>query len=375
VQFILQTQEGLSWLVFASEPITLVFNTLIQTTATSAEPFTGVVRLALIPPLQDSSASLSASGGGMPKSSSTGLRRLIYHAGTYPVGASVGWEFRSEPPQVSLEIPTKKAVASNPVASASSGARSNTNRVGTVQFRFTTKKMTESLSTRPSGATDTLLMLALPHHLDVLSKDSLLESDQFDLVFRCVKGNLTPVLGATWQYDEQLLSIGFDDTDVYNVYSRVVSPEVRNEIVVSLAQDFNRVLPTRDENVYGFGKQTARLAQLVHIANVLNKTNATSHENQQSNILDPLPGMLQDAIGTLSSFLTDFLSGQVLDSLVYDSSLGGLVSKNGIADPNADFGNGRYDEKIETCCINSRISDLPCDTCGNLFNIIRFVQI
>lgn len=337
VQFILQTQEGLTWLMFASEPITLVFNTLTRTTATCAEPFTGVIRLALVPPTPDSSGVVTSSG--MPKSSSTGLRRLIYHAGTYPVGASVGWEFRTEPSLPSVEIPAKKAIVGNAATIASVGSKSTNNRVGTVQYRFITKKMAESVSTRPSGATDTLLMLALPHHVDVLPKDCLLASDQFDLVFRVIKGNMTPVVGATWTYDEDLPQVGFDDFDVIN-YSQMVAPEVRNQIVVSLAQDFNRVLPTRDENVYGFGKQTARLAQLVHIANMLNKTNATI--DQQSKIVDPLPSMLDDAIYTLSSFLIDFLCGRVIDSLVYDSSLGGLVSKNGLADPNADFGNGRY---------------------------------
>ena len=48
----------------------------------------------------------------------------------------------------------------------------------------------------------------------------------------------------------------------------------------------------------------------------------------------------------LHDFLEMMLNNQVQDSLLYDASLGGLISADGLADFNADFGNGRYNGKF-----------------------------
>ena len=39
-------------------------------------------------------------------------------------------------------------------------------------------------------------MLALPHHVDILQQH---ETVDLHAPFQCIKGNMTPVLGTTWQ--------------------------------------------------------------------------------------------------------------------------------------------------------------------------------
>ena len=88
-----------------------------------------------------------------------------------------------------------------------------------------------------------------------------------------------------------------------------------NDLVVTF--DVTRVLPTLNENVYGYGKQLSRLAQLVHIANVLVRTsNDDDLESKYST-------MIKDATTTLHDFVTAFLSGRNTDVLVYDANFGG----------------------------------------------------
>jgi endoglucanase Acf2 len=51
----------------------------------------------------------------------------------------------------------------------------------------------KSSSSSSSGAQ--LLMLALPHHMDIMSNpDTVI----FDGVFQCIKGDMTPIVGKKW---------------------------------------------------------------------------------------------------------------------------------------------------------------------------------
>jgi endoglucanase Acf2 len=177
------------------------------------------------------------------------------------------------------------------------------------------------ISLRPNAATDFLLMLALPHHAELLPKSSLLNAKHFDLTYRCIKGTLTPVIGSTWSYDEPLLDLEFDGP------LEDLDPGVRQTILDQVEDDLTRVLPTANENIYGFGKQVARLAQLTHIAHRLQSGNASD--------------ILERSSTLLSSYLEMYLSGEVTDGLLFDSNMGGLVSANGLRDKGEDFGNGR----------------------------------
>ena len=203
--------------------------------------------------------------------------------------------------------------------------------------------MNENSSTGDNSANTDLLMLSLPHHAQSLRPDSMLSSTQFDLVYQCIKGSMYPVVGDTWSYDVRLPQIGFDDVDM-NAYTQDLKSHVRDLILDNVKQDLDIILPTLSENVYGFGKQVARLAQLSHIASVMDfsawvranrRTNTTSGKGPKAS------STFDHAIEQLQSFLVAFLDGQVSDQLVYDAKFGGIVTTDGLYDKNADFGNGR----------------------------------
>lgn len=283
----------------------LVFDSIRKTTITSSAPFTGIIRLAYIP---------AKDAADQYVDSSTALRRLIYHAGVYPVGGQVSWEFHTT--QSSSKIST------------SAQAVNSTSRSAIVRFSYATRTMTDN-SLRPNAATNSLLMLSLPHHAKLLPKGMLLDRKQFDFSYHCIKGALTPVVGSTWSYEEPLLDLEFDGPSID------LDPGVKGVILDQVREDLTRVLPTAAENVYGFGKQVARLAQLAHIAD-----NLCGHEDLQQN--ENGCDVRERSSSLLASYLEMFLSSGVVDSLLFDTNLGGIVSNNGLFDKGADFGNGRY---------------------------------
>jgi endo-1,3(4)-beta-glucanase len=312
VQFIFKTAEGLSWIMFSSEPMNLEFDTTKGTIIKSQAPFTGIIRLAHIPAKSSNQTNYKVTD------SSTGLRRLIYHSGVYPTGGQVSWVFHSSQP------------LSSSATSAGENGESNSRRA-TITFDFATKTMIDT-SHMPNEVTKPLLMLALPHQAELLSNRVLLKPQTFNLVFQTIKGPLMPVVGDTWSYDEPLIDIGFDGV------AKKINPAVRRILMEQIDDDLGMILPTSAENIYGFGKQIARLAQLTHIAKLLYQ------ENNQGNQFQSGTGIPEKAQALLSNYLEVFLSSQVTDRLLFDSNLGGLVSSNGLMDKAEDFGNGRYVE-------------------------------
>lgn len=296
------SDEGVYWILFSSEPITLVYDNIRKTTITATAPFTGIVRLAYIP--VENAADTSSF-------SSTGLRRLIYHAGVYPTGCDVSWEFHSQ-------------------TTPSKGKKTNattSSRHATVHFTFGTRSMTDD-SVRTQNAATGLLMLALPHHIQVLPRSMQLSQKRFNLTYNCIKGPLTPIVGSVWSLEEPLLDLDFD------IPGQALDPGVRQTILDQVLEDMSRVLPTNDENVYGYGKQVARLAQLVHIASELGSGEILVVDDDGKSLIDKGKELLL-------FYLETFLTSQVADFLLFDANMGGLVSKNGVMDKSADFGNGR----------------------------------
>ena len=295
--------------MFASEPMNLVFDKIRKTTISSSAPYTGVIRMAHIPSDKKDEKTFE---------SSTGLRRLIYHSAIYPIGGQVSYTVSSSTSSSTSAI-SAKSVQSK---------RDDQGRHATVTFSFATRSMVAS--SLKASSNRNLLMLALPHHAELLSKSIKLSSSKFDLKYECVKGTMTPVMGSTWSYDETLFDWSFDGgfTSVDNI--------TRNLILEQVNDDLDRVLPTFAENVYGYGKQVARLAQLAHIADRLEPKFPTDDNATESFTV------LGKATKALTKYLEAYLSSQVSDGLLFDSKMGGLVSTNGLHDKGEDFGNGRY---------------------------------
>jgi endoglucanase Acf2 len=301
------SKEGAYWILFSSEPIVLEYDNIRKTTITASAPFTGVLRLAYIPAEDASDTSTF---------SSTGLRRLIYHAGVYPTGAQVSWDF------------PKASQATRGGKLTSSTNATTTKRHATVLFSFDTATMTDDTH-RPATSTISLLMLALPHHTQILPMSVQLRQDKrFDLTYSCIKGPMTPIVGSVWTFEEPLYDLEFDAPH------QDVDPGVRQAILEQVKDDLDRVLPTKDENVYGFGKQVARLAQLAHITYELRDKNIEDGDEDADSLLEKSKELLFD-------YLKSFLTSGVVDYLVYDGQMGGLVSHNGLLDKSEDFGNGR----------------------------------
>jgi endoglucanase Acf2 len=340
VQFLVRTQENLTWLIFASEPITLTLD-MSKRSIRSEEKFTGILRLSLLPPpLEGNSVSnVGNQYTSFPLSESIGVKRLIYHAHSYPVGAKVSWDFKDVPASPSYRLFNNND--QNLVKSFGDMLKGVT--VGTINFEYTVKTMHDNIHSRASSSLqdDPLLMLALPHHAQVLPSNSILPN--FDLQYQCIKGPMTPIIGNTWSYDEHLTNIGFEsEQDIRNIQN--MDPETKQTILNQVELDLGRVLPTLTENVYGFGKQVARLAQLCRIASVLETPISEKEHDSDENDGTVYKTLTRKGTRLLHDALTKFLDGVNSDFLVYDINFGGIVSNDGLLNMNEDFGNGWYND-------------------------------
>jgi endo-1,3(4)-beta-glucanase len=318
--FLAKTREGLNWMIASSEPITLDFDTRIPTTIMASKPFSGVLRLACLPVNNNGRSKHSSNNksdlgnffGFQGSSVRTGLQLLVHHSSAYPIGGTVDWTFRS------------------------TTTKESSNRIATLHFDFDTKHFAPNHD--DSSSIKELLMLALPHHAQLLSEDVLLK--EFDLNYECIKGRMTAVTGSSWKYDEPLLNIGFaegpgsikaDDTVLNDA-------RVRESLINNLQHDVNIALPVLNENIYGYGKQAARLAQLAFIGSEILRTR-TGNETDSD-----LAAVVDETVQTLYTAMASLLDSATKDKLVYDANLGGIVTSDGLANTMADFGNGRYND-------------------------------
>mmetsp|Transcript_32239 Transcript_32239/g.56125 ORF Transcript_32239/g.56125 Transcript_32239/m.56125 type:complete len:1316 (+) Transcript_32239:58-4005(+) len=430
VQFVVTTKEHLTWLVFASEPITFEFDQAARRTIYSKEQYEGVIRLALVPPaISESSTATTTStlsGGTTTKSldfdrlaSSPGVKRLIYHAGAYPVGGTVSWDFRSgaRSPLASSTFPNispnnkghgRRALSEQNVRRqhrrTATAEAPKENNIGRVTFAFDTIHTTSS----SQNSNIQLLMLSLPHHAASISSAEklMLRHEDFDLVYQSIKGHMVAVVGNTWSYEEELTFMGFGDESLpakANIAQHSTSSasgtsatshhpiihestaistldqSIRDLLLQTVESDLKVNLPVLTNGAYGFGKQIARMAQLAHIAEVVdaanvrevdelvdrikNTKNSTSSQasnnpasSASSTSTTSVPSMdkpdsatgsgtTRRAYALLEKYLAMWLIGDGSDKhLAYDAELGGILSKEGMTDMNADFGNARYND-------------------------------
>ena len=203
-------------------------------------------------------------------SESTAVQRLIYHAGVYPISGSVSWAFRSA---------GSDTVSGSIAALTGSSQPKSKPRLAKIGFRYTTESFSSSTGSAPSKA---LLMLTLPHHVRSMTGGSPLSHKDFDMTYHCIKGPMFPVLGSTWSYEEILPSLTFDDDLGANRKRLFLHPTVRSIIADTLTDDLEFALPMANDDIYGFGKKAARLAQLLHVATALNATVAGGGGNSSS---------------------------------------------------------------------------------------------
>lgn len=158
-----------------------------------------------------------------------------------------------------------------------------------------------------------LLMMALPHHLDVLTSGTVTS-----LTRNTLKGDMTGVTGDVWTMEEPLTPIGWNAANP-------IAPAFEQDVRTALAQDVGFGVTAGDP--YFGGKQFSALARLALIADELNE-----------------PALASQYRNTLGSALQQRLAGQNGDPLVYDQTWGGLVISSGINNAGAAFGQGYYND-------------------------------
>ena len=260
--YIITLGNAQNWLLYCSVPVsfTLRGNSLI-----APAPISGVVRIAFLP------------GQNLMPSFSM----LAEYVECYPTSAEVSITYNSDV-------------------------------TATVSFTYITEGPGQ------------LLMLALPHHMDVIALPK--DDDSADLLSTyspvySMKGQMTPIVGKTWNLIYDLLSPSWN-----YVVQEELSISQLNSIAFALQLDVNSSLPDATDP-YDFGKQIARLARLACIADYLG-----------------IPDSKSVAISNLEEALTPWLLATNSDPLVYDLTYGGIVSSQGIENSANDYGNGWYND-------------------------------
>lgn len=190
---------------------------------------------------------------------------------------------------------------SGKIPTGGSVAASSTGDVATITFNWV------------SEGTGELLMMALPHQLDVLSGAQLTSTS-----YNTMKGDMIGVVGESWSMNENL-------TPIQWYAPNGVDPARQADIISALNEDLGFQVAAPDP--YFAGKEMAALARLALIAEELGET-----------------ALAQQYRDKVRPVLESWLDATNVDPLIYDQSWGGIVSTNGIFDPGADFGQGYYND-------------------------------
>lgn len=303
--------------LYATSPVTMTFNTLY---ASSSTPYTGYLRMAYI-----TTRNLD------PLASDSTARRQILdrYANYVPLGGSV-W-------------------------AQSTGVSSPFN----LRFNFTT-----------NSASDSLLMMALPHQQDIISNTMTQTMN-----YQTLRGTMKEVYGKTWNMSENMVpDYAWSWTsNLYNV-PNAGSERWYDSLYTVLKADFDTTIgaiyqipngtnqPTTDP--YGFGKNVTRMARVIVIADeVIDRYTDTDPGNFRRDSLSRLASRARD---TLFKFVSTYISGSNMlwnppspswaggqnNKLVWDNSYKGIISYLGWLGEdnpspevyNYDFGNARYND-------------------------------
>ena len=225
-----------------------------------------------------------------------------------------------------------------PVKGSYSSTINSSSQTAAVNFNFT--RYNES-----SLGNDSLLMMALPHHIDMNPSNQVTNT----LKYQVIKGTMSEIHGKTWNLSEQLAGYSwypkYGDLSTVPVQWRDTIQKFVNQDYIGL---FNRQYQWKD--IYSAGKSLARMGRVILIADELYETDSTRYA-----VMGPLAQTMRDS---LKLYLGPWLNGNSTslpnvppvekDSLMYDTKFGGLVSSrswdslhltNGI-----DFGSALYND-------------------------------
>ncbi|KAJ2852293.1 hypothetical protein IWW36_000436 [Coemansia brasiliensis] len=211
-------------------------------------------------------------------------------------------------------------VANQRAASAMLSAKEAVPMGGSVSINVENEDAAEfTINWKVRGSGDPLLC-ALPHH-----QRSLLDASWEDAVggFWTYKGQMQVVRGCQWRWREYIEPLGFAGSTPLTSEHKEKLQELVSMDVQSLPQDTANLPP----DPYFFGKALARAARIALIADEVGD------------------GYSRDlALGRAIEWFTPWIDGTNPNPLVYDTEWRGIVSKAGLNDPYADFGQGRYND-------------------------------
>lgn len=159
-----------------------------------------------------------------------------------------------------------------------------------------------------------MLLNALPHHLARLAMPALV-----DLEYPTLTGTLRAVEGNTWTMTIPLTTIDW-------TAPRPLEPTLVAPLKTALAADV-ATMPAVPNDAYFGGKALARLARLALIADELNE-----------------PATAATVRARLGPQVAAWLSGTNANPLQFDNTWGGIVTRDSLAAPNAEFGAGHYND-------------------------------
>mmetsp|Transcript_14120 Transcript_14120/g.46100 ORF Transcript_14120/g.46100 Transcript_14120/m.46100 type:complete len:900 (+) Transcript_14120:259-2958(+) len=216
-------------------------------------------------------------------------------------------------------------------------------------FQWTTKSFSSSSRSPQQKEQQELLMLALPHHaassLKVASSSSeeAGEARESELspslaslagAWRCVKGPLTPVVGAVWSLTVPEAP-GLPAAFPGEAPSFFASRSPRDAMTIALLaeadadaipEDEDEVAFARASGVYSAGKRATKYASLAIAAQAAGAVDAAEKAALKA----------AEAVAPWLDPKTHLLK--------YDATYGGVCTTAGLADENADFGNGKYND-------------------------------
>ncbi len=213
-----------------------------------------------------------------------------------------------------------------------------TGNTANLQYRYT--RYNES-----SSYGDSLLMLALPHHVDMLPAGSTTGI----LKFKVLKGTMNEVYKNNWNMTEQLADYSWYPK--YGNLSTVPDEQcdsLKNFLLKDTTAYANRNYQWTD--VYASGKSLAKLGRLAVISDELTEKDAVRYAS-----LIPVSKNIRDS---LKIFLGKWLDGQSTilpgvpeskkDSIIYDRIYGGLISSRSHdslhLNSGVDFGSAVYND-------------------------------
>ncbi|KAJ1959845.1 hypothetical protein IWQ62_004451 [Dispira parvispora] len=258
---LVKLNNGQTWAFYSSQRLEFVQSAMenLRSTLSLRQPFTGVIRMVSMP--TDQTQAL--------------LPALDRASSTYVTGGSTKMDFSAKD---SFDL----------------------------KYTYSTE----------GGRPEDLLMLALPHHKDLLANHQSVSVPGF----RPIKGEMTGVTGSEWTLRYPINTISW-------FAPNPVSDQDRDELSRQVEADIRSSTEVGPKDPYFFGKGLARIARLALIAD---------HVGRQD--------LIPSVVDTLKRLIDPWLKGTNSNPLVFDSTWGGLCSSVSMSDHGADFGNGVYND-------------------------------